>query len=71
MRSLLALFLALAAGAAAAEQLADGIAAQVGSEIVLVSEVSEAAAPTAARAHARGRQQRGPAAPPRSRCSSR
>jgi peptidyl-prolyl cis-trans isomerase SurA len=54
MRSLLALSLALAAGSAAAEQLADGIAAQVGSEIVLLSEVMEAAAPTAARAHRAG-----------------
>ena len=48
------LLLALAAGAASAEQLADGIAAQVGSDIVLVSEVMEAAAPGAARARAAG-----------------
>ncbi len=54
MRSLLALLFALAAGSVAAEQLADGIAAQVGGEIVLLSEVMEAAAPTAARAHAAG-----------------
>lgn len=55
MRPLLAaLLLALVAGPARAEQLADGIAAQVGSDIVLISEVLEAAAPTAARARAAG-----------------
>ena len=51
---LAALLVALVAGAARAEQLADGIAAQVGSDIVLISEVLEAAAPTAARARAAG-----------------
>jgi peptidyl-prolyl cis-trans isomerase SurA len=53
---LAALLLALVAGAAQAraEQLADGIAAQVGSDIVLISEVMEVAAPTAARARAAG-----------------
>lgn len=55
MRPLLAaLLIALVAGAARAEQLADGIAAQVGSDIVLISEVMEVAAPTAARARAAG-----------------
>jgi peptidyl-prolyl cis-trans isomerase SurA len=55
MRPLLAaLLLALAPRIASAEQLADGIAAQVGSEIVLLSEVMEAAAPSAARARAAG-----------------
>jgi peptidyl-prolyl cis-trans isomerase SurA len=57
MRPLLAaVLLALVAGAARAqaEQLADGIAAQVGSDIVLISEVMEVAAPTAARARAAG-----------------
>jgi peptidyl-prolyl cis-trans isomerase SurA len=37
-----------------AEQLVDGVAAQVGSEIVLISDVLEAAAPAAARAQAQG-----------------
>jgi peptidyl-prolyl cis-trans isomerase SurA len=55
MRPLLAaLLLAFVTGAARAEQLADGIAAQVGSDIVLISDVMEAAAPTAARARAAG-----------------
>lgn len=55
MRPLLAaLLLALAPGAVLAEQLADGIAAQVGSEIVLISDVMEAGGPTAARARAAG-----------------
>jgi peptidyl-prolyl cis-trans isomerase SurA len=55
MRPLLAaLLLAFVAAAGRAEQLADGIAAQVGSDIVLISEVMEAAAPTAARARAAG-----------------
>jgi peptidyl-prolyl cis-trans isomerase SurA len=55
MRPLLAaLALALAPGLAAGGQLSEGIAAQVGSEIVLLSEVLEAAAPTAARARAAG-----------------
>ena len=54
MRVLLAaLLLAVVAGAVRAEQLADGIAAQVGSDIVLISDVMEAAAPTAARKKAR------------------
>jgi len=56
MRSLaLVLLLAAAlAGAARAEQLVDGIAAQVGSDVVLISEVAEAAGPTEARARAQG-----------------
>lgn len=56
MRSLAAvLVLAVAlAGSARAEQLLDGIAAQVGSDVVLVSDVREAAAPTEARARAEG-----------------
>jgi len=50
-----ALLLAAAVGGAArAEQLVDGIAAQVGSSVVLVSDVREAAAPTEARARAQG-----------------
>ena len=55
MRWLLALsLLAALAGAARAELLLDGIAAQVGSEVVLVSDVRAAAGPTAARARAQG-----------------
>ena len=55
MRWLLAvLLLAALAGAAHAELLLDGIAAQVGSEVVLVSDVRDAAGPTAARARAQG-----------------
>jgi peptidyl-prolyl cis-trans isomerase SurA len=55
MRRLLALPLLLAlAGEAGAELLLDGIAAQVGSEVVLVSEVRAVAGPTAARARAQG-----------------
>jgi peptidyl-prolyl cis-trans isomerase SurA len=46
--------LAALAAAAHGELLLDGIAAQVGSEVVLVSDVREAAAPTAARARAQG-----------------
>jgi peptidyl-prolyl cis-trans isomerase SurA len=41
-------------GAARGEQLVDGIAAQVGSNVVLISDVREAAAPTEARARAQG-----------------
>jgi len=51
---LAALAFALVPGLASAEQLSDGIAAQVGSDIVLLSEVMEVAAPTAARARAAG-----------------
>jgi len=55
MRWLVAVpLLAALAGAAHAELLLDGIAAQVGGEIVLVSEVREAAGPAAARARAQG-----------------
>jgi peptidyl-prolyl cis-trans isomerase SurA len=55
MRWLVAVpLLAALAGAAHAELLLDGIAAQVGSEVVLVSDVREAAGPTAARARASG-----------------
>ncbi len=56
MRPLAAvLLLAVAlAGSARAERLLDGIAAQVGSEVVLVSDVRELAAPTEARARAQG-----------------
>ena len=55
MRWLLALpLLAVLAGAARAELLLDGIAAQVGSEVVLVSDVHATAGPTAARARAQG-----------------
>jgi len=55
MRWLLALpLLAALAGAAQAELLLDGIAAQVGGEVVLVSEVRALAGPTAARARAQG-----------------
>jgi peptidyl-prolyl cis-trans isomerase SurA len=51
----IALCLALSAGAArAAEQLVDGIAAQVGSKIVLVSEVMEMVAPMEAELRQRG-----------------
>jgi peptidyl-prolyl cis-trans isomerase SurA len=42
------------AGAVRAERLVDGIAAQVGSQVVLISEVREAAAPTEVRARAQG-----------------
>ncbi len=44
----------LGGGAARGEQLVDGIAAQVGSNVVLISDVREAAAPTEARARAQG-----------------
>jgi peptidyl-prolyl cis-trans isomerase SurA len=57
MRSLplcLLLALSLSPPAARAEQVVDGLAAQVGSEIVLISEVMEAGAPAAARASAAG-----------------
>lgn len=56
MRAALAVLLlaALAGSAARGEQLVDGIAAQVGSNVVLMSEVREAAAPTEARARAQG-----------------
>ena len=57
MRPLAAVLLLAAAvlgGAARAELLVDGIAAQVGSDVVLISEVREVAAPTEARARARG-----------------
>jgi peptidyl-prolyl cis-trans isomerase SurA len=55
MRWLLAVpLLAALAGAVHAELLLDGIAAQVGSEVVLVSDVRDAAGPTAARARAQG-----------------
>jgi peptidyl-prolyl cis-trans isomerase SurA len=55
MRWLLVLsLLTLLAGAAHAEVLIDGIAAQVGPDVVLVSEVRALASPTAARAHAQG-----------------
>lgn len=43
-----------AAGAARAELLVDGIAAQVGAQVVLISEVREAAASTEVRARAQG-----------------
>jgi peptidyl-prolyl cis-trans isomerase SurA len=54
VRLLVISLLLLLAPSARAEQMADGVAAQVGTEIVLVSEVLEAAAPMAARAHAAG-----------------
>ena len=56
MRPLAAVLLLAAAlgGAARAERLVDGIAAQVGSDVVLVSEVREVAAPTEARARSQG-----------------
>jgi peptidyl-prolyl cis-trans isomerase SurA len=55
----LALCLALFAGAARGEQmLVDGIAAQVGSEIVLVSEVLELVGPIEAEARAQGAEER-------------
>lgn len=57
MRPLVAALLLAAAGlgaAARAERLVDGIAAQVGSQVVLISEVREAAAPTELRARAQG-----------------
>jgi peptidyl-prolyl cis-trans isomerase SurA len=46
--------LAVLAGGARAENLMDGIAAQVGPDVVLVSQVREAAAPTEARARSQG-----------------
>jgi peptidyl-prolyl cis-trans isomerase SurA len=51
---LAALGIAVAVGGASAERLGDGIAAQVGSEIVLISDVRQAAQPTEARARAQG-----------------
>src|SRR5262245_55963980 len=56
MRRALAVLLlaALCGGAAHGERLVDGIAAQVGSNVVLISDVREAAAPTEARARAQG-----------------
>ena len=54
VRLLVIPLLLLLAPTAQAEIIADGVAAQVGSDIVLVSEVLEAAAPAAARAHAEG-----------------
>lgn len=57
MRPLAVVLLLAAAvlgGAARAERLVDGIAAQVGSDVVLISEVREVAAPTEARARAQG-----------------
>ena len=54
VRLLVIPLLLLLATTAQAETIADGVAAQVGSDIVLVSEVLEAAAPTAARAHSEG-----------------
>lgn len=55
MRPLLAALLLVAAlPAAATERLADGVAAQVGNDIVLISDVREIAAPTEARARAQG-----------------
>ena len=57
MRWLLAVpLLAALAGGARAELLLDGIAAQVGTEVVLVSDVRAAAGPTVARARAEGAQ---------------
>ena len=53
MRSTFALVLIpLIAAAAAAEEIVDGIAAQVGSEIVLVSEVLQIAEPAEQRIRA-------------------
>jgi len=57
MRSLLAallLGLVIAPGAARAERIVDGIAAQVGSEIVLLSDVMAVAGPTVEKARAAG-----------------
>jgi peptidyl-prolyl cis-trans isomerase SurA len=56
MRPLAAALLlaAVLGGAARAEVLVDGIAAQVGAQVVLISEVREAAAATEARARAQG-----------------
>jgi peptidyl-prolyl cis-trans isomerase SurA len=55
MRSLAAaLLLVVLAGAARAMVLVDGIAAQVGNDVVLISEVREVAAPTESRARAQG-----------------
>jgi peptidyl-prolyl cis-trans isomerase SurA len=54
MRPVLAVLLLAAALPAAAERLVDGIAAQVGNDVVLISDVREAAAPTEARARAQG-----------------
>ncbi|HKJ25972.1 MAG TPA: hypothetical protein VKB65_14190, partial [Myxococcota bacterium] len=49
-----ALALALAGPAAAEEELVDGIAAQVGTDVVLVSEVTRVTAPMEERIHAAG-----------------
>jgi peptidyl-prolyl cis-trans isomerase SurA len=54
MRPLLAVLLLVVALPAAAERLVDGIAAQVGNDVVLISDVREVAAPTEARARAQG-----------------
>ncbi len=54
MIRLLIVPLLLLATSAHAERIVDGVAAQVGTDIVLVSEVMEAAAPMASRAHAEG-----------------
>jgi peptidyl-prolyl cis-trans isomerase SurA len=54
MRPLLAALLLAAALPAAAERLVDGVAAQVGNDVVLISDVREVAAPTEARARAQG-----------------
>ncbi|MEN8160533.1 MAG: SurA N-terminal domain-containing protein [Myxococcota bacterium] len=56
MRRLLVvpLLVLLAVGAGAVERIADGVAAQVGSDIVLISEVLETAAPMAMQAQAQG-----------------
>ena len=54
MRRLLAALLFAAAVPAAAERLVDGVAAQVGNHVVLISEVREVAAPTEARAREHG-----------------
>jgi peptidyl-prolyl cis-trans isomerase SurA len=48
------LLVLLAVNARAVERIADGVAAQVGTDIVLISEVLEAAAPVASRAAAEG-----------------
>ena len=57
MRAVLAVLLlaaVLGGGPARGQHLVDGIAAQVGSNVVLISEVQEAAAPTEVRARAQG-----------------
>jgi peptidyl-prolyl cis-trans isomerase SurA len=54
MRPLLAALVLASALPAAAERLVDGIAAQVGNDVVLISDVREVAAPTEARARAQG-----------------